>query len=136
MQTRPDQSTLLDAVAQFLLTEVAPKLEADKATQFRVMIAANLANVVSQELRTHDARFTAEANRLAALLPGVADEAKLHSAIAAERDAALLSLDRELATRLRTGAMTPEAALEHLTATLADTLSTTNPRFDLSDEPH
>ena len=42
MQTRPDQSTLLEALGSFLLTEVSPKLEADKALQFRVLIAANL----------------------------------------------------------------------------------------------
>ena len=70
MQNRPDASTLLDAVASFLMAEVAPKLEGDKALQFRMMIAANLATVVAAELRTEDDRFAAEAQRLKALVPG------------------------------------------------------------------
>ncbi len=57
MQLRPDHATLLDAVAQFLLSEVSASLEANKALQFRVLIAANLANVVANELRTEHARF-------------------------------------------------------------------------------
>ena len=72
MQSRPDASTLLDAVAAFLMAEVAPKLEADKALQFRVMIAANVTTVVAAELRTEDDRFAAEAERLKALVPEAA----------------------------------------------------------------
>ena len=37
-------------VASFLIAEVVPKLEAEKALQFRVMIAANVANVVALSL--------------------------------------------------------------------------------------
>jgi len=125
MQTRPDQPALLDAVATFLLSEVAPKLEADKAAQFRVLIAANLAAMVGNELRTQPQRLAAELSRLGALLqldPG--DDA-----------AALETLNRELAKRLRAGTVDQQAALEHLWATAKETLAVTNPRFDLSEEP-
>src|SRR3954471_13023309 len=103
MQTRPDAATLLDAVATFLLEEVGPKLSSDKALQFRVMIAANLSGMVAGELRTNDERFTQEARRLKALLPGVADDSKLWSTREKDRLGELSRLERELSTRLREG---------------------------------
>lgn len=128
MQTRPDHPTLLDAVASFLLAEVAPKLEADKATQFRVLIAANLAGMVGNELRTQDARLERELSRLSVLLD-------MHGAEGLE---GLDTLNRELAKRLRErtlDAKAQAAALEHLWTTAKETLEVTNPRFDLSEEP-
>jgi hypothetical protein len=136
VQTRPDAATLLEAVAAFLLEEVSPKLAEDKALAFRVMIAANLSNVVATELRTQDDRFSSEARRLKALLPGAADEAKLWSSHTQERLDALVALERELATRLRAGKMKIDAkVIDHLTQTARETLAATNPRFDLGDEP-
>src|SRR5262245_63816345 len=114
MQTRPDQSTLLEAVSTFLLEEVAPKLKDEKALAFRLMIAANLANIVATELRTQDERFSHEARRLKALLPGVADEAKLWSSKSHERTEALTALEKELAARLRSGKVkADEKVLDH-----------------------
>jgi hypothetical protein len=128
MQNRPDHPTLLDAVASFLMADVSPKLEADKALQFRVLIAANLATVVAGELRTRDVRFNAEATRLAALL-GAATPPKT--------DESLEAMNRELAAALRKGQLSPELqaqTLEHLLATARETLEVTNPRFELSEE--
>lgn len=137
MQTRPDQPALLDAVAQFLLEAVAPTLEADKALQFRVLIAANLSSVVADELRTHDARFAAEAQRLAALLPDAAKGVRLDSPDGVERATGLEALSRELAARLRAGTLSAAqraAALEHVWLTARQTLEVTNPRFDLAED--
>lgn len=137
MQNRPDHPTLLDAVAQFLLGEVSPKLEADKALQFRVLIAANLATVVAAELRTETARFDAEVSRLRRLLPEEASALPLDATDRAARVAALEQLNRALATRLRARSLTPEQlaeALEALFATAKETLEVTNPRFDLTHE--
>lgn len=132
MQNRPDASTLLDAVASFLMTEVAPKLEADKALQFRMMIAANLATMVAAELRTEDDRFAAEAERLKALVPG--DAQRLSSPRRDERMAALAGLEAALVTQIRHQG--PDAAtLEHLWETAKQTLQVTNPRFDVSENP-
>lgn len=128
MQNRPDHPTLLDAVAAFLMGDVAPKLEADKALQFRVLIAANLATVVAGELRTAPARFGSEAQRLAALL-GAAETPATES----ELD----GLNRALATALRRGTLPAgkhAEALEHLLATARETLEVTNPRFELGEE--
>lgn len=127
MQNRPDHPTLLDAVASFLLSDVSPKLEADKALQFRVLIAANLASVVAGEARTHDERLVAEASRLKALLDrpdAPVDEASLDA------------LNRELVQRIREGAASGDAftkTLEHLLTTAKETLAVTNPRFELND---
>ncbi|MBK7861667.1 MAG: hypothetical protein IPJ65_24235 [Archangiaceae bacterium] len=136
MQTRPDAATLLEAVATFLLEEVAPKLKDEKALSFRLMIAANLATIVATELKTHDERFSHEARSLKHLLPGVADESKLWGSRGGERLEALTALERELATRLRSGRMKiDDKVIDHLVQTSRDTLSAVNPRFDLGDEP-
>ncbi len=125
MQHRPDQPTLLDALASFLMADVAPKLEGDKALQFRALIAANLATVVAGELRTHDARLVSEGARLQKLLGAAQPPAD---------DAALEALNRELARQLRTGALVNDATLDHLIATAKETLEVTNARFELADE--
>ncbi|MBE2253719.1 MAG: hypothetical protein IAE78_29590 [Myxococcus sp.] len=137
MQHRPDHPTLLDAVAQFLLGEIAPKLEGDKALQFRVLIAANLAGVVANEQRTEARRFDAEVARLSALLPDEAAALPLASTDRQARLNALEQLNRALATKLRAGALPDETlalTLEALFATAKDTLEVTNPRFDCSHE--
>ncbi|MBL8919055.1 MAG: hypothetical protein JNJ54_09370 [Myxococcaceae bacterium] len=137
MQNRPDHPTLLDAVAQFLLGEVSPKLEADKALQFRVLIAANLATVVAAELRTETARFEAEASRLKRLLPAEASALRLDTPDRAARLEALEQLNRALTTKLRARSLSPEQLAEvqeALFATAKETLEVTNPRFDLSHE--
>lgn len=133
MQNRPDPSTLLDAVASFLIAEVVPKLEAEKALQFRVMIAANVATVVAGELRTEDDRFAAESARLVGLVPEAVTP-KLTSIRRDERLAALAALDAALVEKLRADGGS-EAALAHLWQTAKETLAVTNPRFDLSDDP-
>jgi hypothetical protein len=136
VQTRPDASTLLEAVSQFLLEEIAPKLKDEKALSFRLMIAANLANIVATELKTQDDRFSHEARRLKALLPGAADESKLWSSRSHDRTEALLALEKELAARLRSGRIkVDEKVIDHLVQTAKDTLQAVNPRFELGDEP-
>jgi hypothetical protein len=120
MQTRPDHPTLLEAVGAFLLGELSPKLEGDKALQFRVLIAANLVGMVANELRTQGERGASELARLRALL--------------GRGDGELGALNAELALRLREGTLAPGLALEHLFTTARETLAVTNPRFDLDAE--
>ena len=122
MQNRPDHSTLLDAVASFLMADVVPKLEADKALQFRALIAANLATVVAGELRTEPARLASESKRLEALLGHTGP---------------LEALNRQLSSSLRKNELGPEQlerALDHLLATARETLEVTNPRFELAED--
>ena len=123
MQNRPDHSTLLDAIASFLMADVAPKLEADKALQFRMLIAANLATVVAGELRTHATRLSAETARLHTLIDSSSED--------------LEAMNRQLATSLRKNQLSTDQlsqALDHLLATARETLEVTNPRFDLADD--
>jgi Domain of unknown function (DUF6285) len=137
VQTRPDASTLLDAVGAFLLAEVAPQLEADKALQFRLLIAANLCAIVSGETKSFDGRLEREARGLQALVPNAAAAAQLASPGRADRLEGLRALNLDLVERLRSGALSPaerSAALEHLKSTARDTLRVTNPRFDLTEE--
>lgn len=131
MQLRPDHVTLLDGLASFLLSEVSPALDADKALQFRVLIAANLASIVAGELKTETERFDAEAARLAKLLPAEAAALPLSSPDRSTRLDALERLNRALVDRLNAGTVGDEA-LEHLLQTAKETLAVTNPRFDLT----
>ena len=128
MQNRPDQPTLLEAIAGFLMADVLPKLEADKALQFRLLIAANLATVVASEVRTQGARLDSELGRLRKLMALTATLTPL-----AQGEGELHRLNRELAARLQKGELSTEV-LEHLIATAKETLEVTNPRFDLADE--
>lgn len=134
MQLRPDQSTLLEAVAQFLLADVLPSVT-DKSLAFKVMIAANLTGMVAQELRTDDARFQAEVARLQAIVPGVVPgDARLLPTHAA-RVEALTRLNAALADGLRTNRFSPSQLADitaHVKQTAMETLQATNPRFDLA----
>ncbi len=137
MQTRPDHPTLLDALARFLLEDVSAMLEHDKALQFRVLISANLASMVANELRTEPRRLEAEVQRLAALLPDVASALPVSSRDREQQFQSLDALNRALVTRLEAGSLSTEQlaqTFEVLYATAKDTLAVTNPRFDLSDE--
>jgi hypothetical protein len=126
MQNRPDAPALMDAVAEFLLSEVLSSVAADKALSFKVMIAANLCTVVSGELRTQGAREAAEREGLHALLPGMGTTTDLNA------------LNAELSRRLREGSLDAAqlgAAQSHLMQVARDTLGYVNPRFDVSDAP-
>jgi hypothetical protein len=135
MQERPDKSVLLDAVAQLLLAEVQYAV-ADKRLAFRVLIAANLASIVSNELRTEDERATAELLRLQALLPGTLEGDPVQLP-AGRRRQALGTMNHELSRRLRARRVSPEervAIQVHLKQTLLETLAVVNPRFDTSPD--
>ena len=131
MQNRPDHSTLLDAIASFLMADVVPKLEADKALQFRVLIAANLATVVAGEIRTGPDRMASETARLRSLLGPLTPTLSPEGGEGEQ-------MKRQLAAALRNNQLTPdqlEKTLDHLLATARETLEVTNPRFELSDLP-
>ncbi len=130
MQTRPDPSALLDAIARFLEREVKPVTSG--ALGFRVLIAANLASMVAAELRFEDAAASTEIERLRALLPDV-DAGDTSSGQG--RRAALDTLNRALSARLRERRFQGEDLVrvtEHITQTLRGELLTASPRFDTS----
>lgn len=131
MQQRPSKTELLRAVAQFLLAEAYPAI-ADKRLNFRVLIAANLANVVATELETGPALIDSEVSRLEALLPDVAGDE--HHESPAHR---MARLNEELVLRLRSKQLDEKQRQQvwsHVKQTLIDTLGIVNPRFDTSAE--
>ena len=119
MQEKPDKLELLQSLATFLMTEIKPHIT-DARLSFRVLIAANLATVVANEVRGEPAHEAAELQRLRQLLP--------------ERPGDnLRALNVELAARLRDGRLGVEA-LPHLRETLRDQLQVNNPFFDTRPE--
>jgi Domain of unknown function (DUF6285) len=126
MHNRPDHPTLLEALATFLSSDVMPKLEADKALQFRTVIAANLATVIAAELRTMPERLALEGQRLAALLKRPTAPKTLTE---------LEQLNAQLAHRLAAGELVDRETLNHLLLTARETLLATNPRFQVDQAP-
>ena len=136
MQDRPDKATLLDAVARFLATDLreAQKEPADAAVGFRVLIAANLVQMVAAELRLEDAQDQAQSERLRAIF-GDASPQPATAQHRTDRHAAIRAMEADLASRLRDGSLDADrraAARDHVRATLREKLAVTNARFDLS----
>jgi hypothetical protein len=140
MQDRPDKTELLGGVARFLLQDVHPRIEAqDKGLAFRVLIAANLLQIVSAEVRTEEAHDAAQLARLRALLPESDQTAQADGApLDAEgRRRRIVELERALCARLRRPDLPEEeraAALRHVKETLREKLQVVNPRFDTAAE--
>jgi hypothetical protein len=135
MQQRPTKTELLQAIAKFLVAEAYPSIS-DKRLSFRVLIAANLANMVSAELESENALIDEEIARLADLMPdAVAGRAPAESE--AERRELLSQLHRELAERIRLHRFSAEEkrrAWNEVKESLSRTLAIDNPRFDRSQK--
>lgn len=137
MQDRPTHVELLDAVRAFLAADLAPAVT-DRGLRFRVLIAANLLDVVTAELGAADGHFEAEVERLGALMPDVVDDQVLERSTAAGRRQILEVYERALVERIRAGSGDPSedpALWAHVRQTLVEKLSVVNPRFDTGDVP-
>jgi hypothetical protein len=129
MQDKPDKQMLLQAISEFLLTEVKPAITESRLS-FRVLIAANLAQVVAKELVEGDGQEARELERLRVLLSDVAGEPAVDRP-AIQRQ--VLQLNGELARRLRAGSLAGaqlDETRRHLLTTLREKLSVNNPFFD------
>jgi len=135
MQQRPTKPALLQAIARFLISEVYPNVP-DKRLNFRVLIAANLANMVAAEMESEHTLMEAEMARLAELMPdAVARHGAPQSDI--ERWRFLSELNRELAARIRQRRLSSaekRRAWAHVKETLIRTLAVDNPRFDTAPD--
>ncbi|MEZ4255095.1 MAG: DUF6285 domain-containing protein [Polyangiales bacterium] len=111
MQERPSKTELLDAITEFLLSEVHPKIE-DKGLAFRVLIAANLTSIVRNEIGAEFGRDRGELERLRTLLhtdPAAGPGGETLDGEATRSE--LIAQNRALAERLRAGAFSgPEFA--------------------------
>lgn len=98
-QDRPLAPELLEAVAEFLFADVREWAPREK--RFQVLVAANLCAVVARELRAGEAPLREDLALFAELLgewpdqPGSTEELR----------EAVLRAERELAGRLRSGAL-------------------------------
>jgi len=111
---RPTAAELVEAVREFLTAHVAPNVDGQLA--FHARVAANALAIVERELAQGAAMNEAELARLVALLG---------------RDGDLETLNRELAQRIRSGALDDRRAevLAHLRQICADKLALANPRY-------
>lgn len=134
MQNRPDKAALLNAVARFLEREIKPQVS-DPSLSFRLLIAANLCQLVAGEIQMEDLATHAELDRLAALLPDVGLDLDLAVARQSRegRVRAIEQMNRALGDHIASGAIESEPgspAWEHVVTTLRGELFTSSPRFD------
>ena len=125
MQDRPTCSELLQAVQQFLETDVVPALEGPK--KFHARVAANVLAIVRRELESEEVQLLSEWSRLDGLLGTVP--------LPGQRDALREQLRQrtaELAERIRHGDADAgdwrRAVLAHVRQTVVDKLAVANPR--------
>lgn len=112
---RPTARELVEAVREFVETEVQPQLEGSVA--FHTRVAVNVLKIVERELELGGDMDDARVRRLAELLGSEGE---------------LESLVEELSRGIRAGnydIRTPGLA-EHLRATVMDKLAVDNPRYE------
>lgn len=132
MQNRPDKAALLNAVARFLEREIKPQVS-DPSLSFRLLIAANLCQLVAGEIQMEDLATHAELDRLAALLPDVDIDLAVARQSREGRVRAIEQMNRALGDHIASGAIeaAPGSAVwEHVVTTLRGELFTSSPRFD------
>jgi hypothetical protein len=102
MQDRPTFKELLEAVREFLETEVAPA-QTDQRRRFRTLVAINALTMLQRELDQEPPHVRQEALALARLLD---HHAPLEEASDALREV-VLEMNSELAARIRRGDAPP-----------------------------
>jgi hypothetical protein len=126
MQDRPTSSELLEAVRHFLESDVVPALDGPK--KFHARVAANVLAIVQRELRSEEAQWRTEWQRLDAVL-GVTEAPPI------DRDAMrrrLAERTEALCARIRQGDADAGpwrvAVLAHVRQTVIDKLAVANPK--------
>lgn len=129
MQDRPTAPELLDAVREFIATELLPTLT-DTRLRFRTLVAANLLDMLGRELALEPDLLRAEYTRLAALLehhqPAPLDPRALAAAVT-DQHATLCRL-------IRTG-RAPDDCADTVLAGVRAKLEITNPRYLADFDP-
>ena len=114
MQDEPTPSELLNAVAEFLRNDIAPKISG--AAAFKLRVATNAIDLVVRQLELSEPRAGYELTRLVKLLG---------------ENGSLVDLNRKLADSIATGAVdlrTPGLA-DHLWQTTMDKLAVDQPNY-------
>jgi hypothetical protein len=114
MQDEPTPTELIQAVADFLRTEIAPAIKGYNA--FKLRVGINALDLVTRQLAQEGPSDAAEAGRLKQLLG---------------KDGSVMELNRALAERIAKGEVdlqTPGLA-EHLWQTTMDKLAVDQPNY-------
>ena len=114
MQDEPTPSELLNAVAEFLRNDIAPKISG--AAAFKLRVATNAIDLVVRQLELSEPRAGDELTRLVKLLG---------------ENGSLVDLNRKLADSIATGSVdlqTPGLA-DHLWQTTMDKLAVDQPNY-------
>lgn len=129
-QPRPTAPEMIEAVRTFLIDEVLPTL--DGRLRFHTRVAANALEAIERELTDGPAAGERERRRLIALLSGHDTDDHETSDL---DDLDLEALGRELASRIRTGAVDigDPALIDHLTLTARDDVAIANPKWLAAD---
>ena len=114
MREQPSAAELIDAVAGFIASEIAPTLTGRLA--FHARVAINALAIVKRELELGPAADLADAARLKALLGMDGDNAEL---------------TEELCRRIENGEIAADdpALIDHLWASTLDTLAVDQPNY-------
>ncbi len=124
MQDRPTAGELVEAVREFLETEILPDLS-DPRAKFRTLVAMNALGILEREMTQEEALLRAELARLTSLLPG---EGPTPPGSLGELKGRVADLNRTLARAIRDGDV-PEGALSALKQTVAEKLEVASPRY-------
>ena len=114
MREQPSAAEIIDAVAEFITRDVAPRLSGRLA--FHARVAANVLAIVKRELEHGPPADRADAARLAALLG---------------QDGEPAGLTEELCRRIAAGEIAADdpALIDHLWATTLATLAVDQPNY-------
>jgi hypothetical protein len=114
MQDEPTPSELLNAVAEFLRNDIAPKISG--AAAFKLRVATNAIDLVVRQLELSEPRAGDELTRLVKLL---------------RENGSLVDLNRKLADSIATGAvdLRMPGLADHLWQTTMDKLAVDQPNY-------
>jgi hypothetical protein len=101
VQDRPSADELLEALAEFLDSEVVPAFEGRK--RFHAIVAANVARITAREFRLGPANRQAEIGELRDLLDAAATHVDAVSRDEQVIDRELTTLNAELCRRIESG---------------------------------
>jgi hypothetical protein len=131
MLDRPDAAELLEALSAFLDEDLVPGLEG--RLRFHALVAANVARILTRELRLGPQLAIAEIAELSALLacPGFNDE--VTQSMEQDRESAIRELKRRLCEKIESGEMDEEPSRgllkSYLKRSILRRLKIANPKF-------
>ncbi|MBX7058044.1 MAG: hypothetical protein K1X75_08245 [Leptospirales bacterium] len=128
MQNRPDAAELLEAIQEFLMKDIMPRVKDQELLSFKTLVSWNMLGVLAREARSGEDSLNSELGRLIALLGA---DGLQRPETGMEKMSLLRRLNRQLAQKIRTEKIGFEnrAVADHVRRTVSEKLSISNPRF-------